>query len=360
MLTLRRSRCPARTCSPLPVPRPRARARAGHRAVRAADGRRRHRVPRCSARRTARRLGLDQSVWAILLAHVFFNYAVVVRTVGGLWSHLDPRPEEAARVLGASRWRAFREVTLPALRPGDRRGRRDRVPVLLHVVRRDPRARRPAVRDARDRDLPPDRAAPRPAARRRARRSCSSSPSSSLLVGHRADSSGRRTRSRSGCAPHARAARRPALAATRVLLAANLARDGRRCSGSRSRCSSSGRSHPPAATASASTARSTRSTRGSTLFVPPIDAIVELAALRGGRHGHRGRRRWLRRVRRRAGARGGAGLDARAPLPLGVSAVTVGFGFLIALDEPPLDLRGSRGSSRSRRRSSRSRSSCAS
>ena len=28
-------------------------------------------------------------------------------------------------------------------------------------------------------------------------------------------------------------------------------------------------------------------------------------------------------------------------LPLGVSAVTVGFGFLIALDEPPLDLRGS-------------------
>ena len=42
-------------------------------------------------------LGLDQTLGAILLAHVFFNYAVVVRTVGGLWSHLDPRPEEAAR-----------------------------------------------------------------------------------------------------------------------------------------------------------------------------------------------------------------------------------------------------------------------
>lgn len=26
---------------------------------------------------------LDTTVWAILLAHVFFNYAVVVRTVGG-------------------------------------------------------------------------------------------------------------------------------------------------------------------------------------------------------------------------------------------------------------------------------------
>uniref|UniRef100_UPI0037DA2AF8 ABC transporter permease n=1 Tax=Streptomyces mobaraensis TaxID=35621 RepID=UPI0037DA2AF8 len=43
---------------------------------------------------------LDNSVWAILLAHVFFNYAVVVRTVGGLWAQLDPRQEEAARVLG--------------------------------------------------------------------------------------------------------------------------------------------------------------------------------------------------------------------------------------------------------------------
>ncbi|MFD6435691.1 ABC transporter permease [Streptomyces venezuelae] len=60
---------------------------------------------------------LDTTVWAILLAHVFFNYAVVVRTVGGLWSQLDPRQEEAARMLGASRWKAWRTVTLPALSP---------------------------------------------------------------------------------------------------------------------------------------------------------------------------------------------------------------------------------------------------
>ncbi|WP_437097846.1 ABC transporter permease [Streptomyces flavidovirens] len=60
---------------------------------------------------------LDTSVWAILLAHVFFNYAVVVRTVGGLWSQLDPRQEEAARVLGAGRFAAWRRVTLPALVP---------------------------------------------------------------------------------------------------------------------------------------------------------------------------------------------------------------------------------------------------
>ncbi len=64
-------------------------------------------------------LGIDlrQTIWAILIAHVFYNYAVVVRTVGGLWAHLDPRLEEAARMLGAGRWRTFREVSLPLLRP---------------------------------------------------------------------------------------------------------------------------------------------------------------------------------------------------------------------------------------------------
>ncbi|RAJ54274.1 thiamine transport system permease protein [Streptomyces sp. PsTaAH-130] len=60
---------------------------------------------------------LDTTVWAILLAHVFFNYAVVVRTVGGLWAQLDPRQEEAARMLGASPFAAWRKVTLPALGP---------------------------------------------------------------------------------------------------------------------------------------------------------------------------------------------------------------------------------------------------
>ncbi|MEU9628299.1 ABC transporter permease [Streptomyces luteogriseus] len=60
---------------------------------------------------------LDTTVWAILLAHVFFNYAVVVRTVGGLWAQLDPRQEEAARMLGASQLKAWRQVTLPALGP---------------------------------------------------------------------------------------------------------------------------------------------------------------------------------------------------------------------------------------------------
>ncbi len=59
----------------------------------------------------------QRGVAPMLAAHVFFNVAVVVRTVGGFWSNLDPRREEAARMLGASRLRAFRHVTLPLLAP---------------------------------------------------------------------------------------------------------------------------------------------------------------------------------------------------------------------------------------------------
>jgi len=65
----------------------------------------------------APQLRLDGSAAAIVVAHVFYNVAVVIRLVGGVWRHLDPRAEEAARVLGASAWRAFREASWPLLRP---------------------------------------------------------------------------------------------------------------------------------------------------------------------------------------------------------------------------------------------------
>ena len=48
-----------------------------------------------------------------------------------------------------------------------------------------------------------------------------------------------------------------------------------------------------------------------------------------------------RPARGRAERRGRAFLDGLFMLPLGVSAVTIGFGFLITLDQPPLDLRSS-------------------
>ena len=62
-------------------------------------------------------LRLDGTPAAIIAAMVFFNLAVVVRTVGGMWEHLDPRREQAAAALGASPWQVLRTVTLPALAP---------------------------------------------------------------------------------------------------------------------------------------------------------------------------------------------------------------------------------------------------
>lgn len=62
-------------------------------------------------------LGLDGSWAAILAALVFFNLAVVVRTVGGVWEGLDPRAPQSAAALGASPLRVLGTVTLPALTP---------------------------------------------------------------------------------------------------------------------------------------------------------------------------------------------------------------------------------------------------
>ena len=62
-------------------------------------------------------LRLTRTVGASLAAHVFFNVAIVLRTVGTFWEGLDSRPEEQARVLGATPWQAFRWVTLPRLWP---------------------------------------------------------------------------------------------------------------------------------------------------------------------------------------------------------------------------------------------------
>ena len=62
-------------------------------------------------------LGLQESFAAILAALVFFNYSVVVRTVGVLWARLDGRTADAARSLGASAPRVLMTVTLPALAP---------------------------------------------------------------------------------------------------------------------------------------------------------------------------------------------------------------------------------------------------
>lgn len=67
-------------------------------------------------------LSLLPSSWhhtaqAVLVAHVYFNIAVVVRLVSPLWAAIPLDITAAARTLGASPSRVLRHVLLPLLRP---------------------------------------------------------------------------------------------------------------------------------------------------------------------------------------------------------------------------------------------------
>jgi thiamine transport system permease protein len=62
-------------------------------------------------------MNLVRTLPAVLLAHAFYNVSIVVRIVGGSWANLDPRLEETARMLGAGRARSFLRVTLRLLLP---------------------------------------------------------------------------------------------------------------------------------------------------------------------------------------------------------------------------------------------------
>jgi thiamine transport system permease protein len=68
-------------------------------------------------RRDTPPIAFVNTLGAIVLAHVFYNATIVLRLVGDFWSRLDPKLSAAARVLGASPARAFMEVTWPLLRP---------------------------------------------------------------------------------------------------------------------------------------------------------------------------------------------------------------------------------------------------
>ncbi|WP_254909041.1 iron ABC transporter permease [Leucobacter sp. 7(1)] len=62
-------------------------------------------------------LGLERSLVTIVAALAFFNVTVVARTVGSFWARLDESGNHAAQVLGASPVRAWCTVTFPALSP---------------------------------------------------------------------------------------------------------------------------------------------------------------------------------------------------------------------------------------------------
>tara|TARA_Y100001970_G_scaffold210926_1_gene257396 strand:- start:4215 stop:5888 length:1674 start_codon:yes stop_codon:yes gene_type:complete len=62
-------------------------------------------------------LNLEGTAFGVIVAHVFFNTAIVVRTLGGWWGQLSSDPEYAARTLGAGTFKTFFLVTLPRLKP---------------------------------------------------------------------------------------------------------------------------------------------------------------------------------------------------------------------------------------------------
>ena len=57
------------------------------------------------------------TIYAILLAHIFYNTTIVLRMVGDFWSHVDPKLNQAARVLGANQFTTFFRITLPIIGP---------------------------------------------------------------------------------------------------------------------------------------------------------------------------------------------------------------------------------------------------
>lgn len=281
-------------------------------------------------------LDLRRTATAIVVAHVFFNYAVVARTVGAAWMAVDPSAEAAARTLGADRWTAFRTVTLPLLRPA-LAGAASIVFLFTFTsfgvvkILGGPRIATIEVEIHRlTTQLLDLRTASVLSLLQLA------AVVAALALHRRAAARRGSTRARVG-----RSVLRPPASGERWLALGTVAGAGLLVG-------------VPIATLvwrSIDTAggpglayyRALGGTGGGTFrFVPPVEAVrnsllfgaaAATTALVVGGLASVGLHRLGGRLRGVA--------DSSLMLPLGVSAVTVGFGFLIALDEPPLDLRTS-------------------
>ncbi|MBK9180431.1 MAG: iron ABC transporter permease [Acidimicrobiales bacterium] len=281
-------------------------------------------------------LGLRGTVWAILIAHVFFNYAVVVRTVGGLWAHLDPAVEDAARTLGAGPLRLFRQITLPLLAPAIAAA--GSIVFLFTfttfgvvLVLGGPRTTTLDVEIWRQTTQLLDlRVAAVLAVLQLV------AVAAVLVVQNHLV---RRRTVRLRLRPEAVVARRPTTPWARALVAANLALMAVLLGAPLAVLVERSVSTPSGYGLAWYRDLGVRAPT-STLFVPPAEAIrnslafavlaTVLAVTVGGCAA-------VVVARRRGLA--SQGLEAFVLLPLGTSAVIVGFGFLVALDTPPLDLR---------------------
>lgn len=294
---------------------------------------------------------LHGTFWAVLAAHTFFNYAVVVRTVGGMWSQIDPTTTEAARTLGASPWQAFRNVTLPLLRPAIMAAASivflftfTSFGVILVLGGPAQRTLEVEIYRQTARMLNLDIAA------------LLAIVQFAMVVAILAVYSrlqGRQSFTRVAIPPE-RVERPVRNSVERAFLAVNLIFMALLLGAPLAVLL--GRSlRTPSGWGFDNYRALATSSRSSTLLVPPIEAIrnslvfataatliavvigsLAAAAITGG---HQYGDRELRRGK--ITDRTMRWLDTALMLPLGTSAVTVGFGFLIALDRPPLDFRGS-------------------
>lgn len=289
---------------------------------------------------------LTGTIWAILLAHVFFNYAIVVRTVGAAWMTLDDRQLEAARMLGASHLRGFFTVTLPQLRDAIVAAgtivflfafTSFGIVVLLGGVHQ--RTLEVEIYDQTARFLNLDVAAVLAIVQL-------VGVVVLLMVFGRLQSRRERASERRSSSA---LLRRPSSRSERMFVGINLAFIAVMLVSPlmvlvlRSLHSADG--WGLGAYSGLGDAR-----RGSTSFVAPIDAVMNslrfasattvMAVLLGASAA------WALSVRTGAARRSASAItrsvtETALMVPLGASAVTVGFGCLIALDTPPLDLRAS-------------------
>ncbi|NDD00049.1 iron ABC transporter permease, partial [bacterium] len=59
---------------------------------------------------------LHRTAFALILAHVYFNFGFAARLIGARWLQIHPHLDDAARTLGASPFKLLTTITLPLLR----------------------------------------------------------------------------------------------------------------------------------------------------------------------------------------------------------------------------------------------------